>query len=568
MTPTEIVIGNEASPLEARAAAVLADRAAERTGRVVRVVREDERGGPPHVVLGTPASSALVRAAAEAGRVDLPEGAEGFAVDARGDGSATVAAREPHALVFGAGWLLRESRFSGGGWQLPDRSIASVPRRGVRPIYFATHFGNWYCHAGSEDLRRYLEDLALWGYNALVTWFDFHHYRDLEDGAPHWDRLATLDRLAREIGMKVGRIAIANESFDRQAPPGLRAVGRLEGTGYETDLCPSRPDARAIILADRRAFLERVRATTSLDWLVLWPYDQGGCNCDRCTPWPATYMELGREIAALTEDLLPGTETMVSAWWIGAHRPGEDDAFFEFLDRGETWFRTIVAGTPELRRWIADGRKVPDAYDVLLFPEVSMFDALPWGSRGANPAPRRFAGEMAELGPSIAGAMPYSEGRYEDANKLLWAQLQWDPARDPAAILEDYCRFAFGPDAAADGARLLLDVEEGRLDLRSAARIHADASALEGRMEEWGRRGWRWEILRAHTTIDALKRELEAAGGPRRAAAEAELRAVYEHLQHDLYLHDAERTLRNWLYLPFDVWVTLPFNELVLPTGA
>lgn len=561
-----IVVGAQAGPLERKAAEMLADRVAERLGHEVRIVAESERIERKAVVLGTPSSSGLVRSALATGRLDLPSGlgSEGFALEVQPGATAFVAALDPHGLVYGVGRLLRESRFSRGRWDLPRTSVLSAPDKALRPIYFATHFGNWYCHASIEDLRCYVEDLALWGYNALVTWFDFHHYRDLDDGTSMWDRLTALDKLARDVGMHVGRIAIANESFEGQADPALRAAGRPEGTGYETDLCPSKPEARSLILADRRAFLERVRATTSLDWLILWPYDQGGCNCESCTPWPVTYLDLGKEIAALTAQMLPGAQVMVSAWWIGAHQPHEDDAFFECLVRRERWFRTIVAGTAEVRRWLRQGRFTPEGYDLVLFPEVSMFDALPWGSRGANPAPRRFAAEMSELGTHLAGAMPYSEGRYEDLNKVLWAQLQWDSGREVSATLEDYCRFYFGAEVAEEGAQLMLDVEEGITDLQAAGRRERMAVRMQGRMEEWGRMGWRWQVLRARTAIDALRRELDArdASEPRLSQARAELRSVYEHLQHDLYLHDRERSLHSWIYLPFEEWVETPFHGL------
>lgn len=567
-----IVIGREASTVEKKAAELLAERAGKRLGRDVRVIREDGDHDSASVVLGTPSSSDLVRAATEAGRIKVSPrlGSEGFALDVGSDGRATLAAIEPQGLLFGAGRVLRESRFSGGQWTLPPASIVTAPQKNIRPIYFATHFGNWYCHASESDLRVYLEDLALLGYNALVTWFDFHHYRSLEDGAETWDRLARLDALAREIGMKVGRIAIVNESFEGQAPPELRAIGRLEGTGYETDLCPSKPEARALILEDRRAFLERIRETTSLDWLCLWPYDQGGCNCELCTPWPATYLDFGREIAELTAQILPDTEIQVSAWWIGTHRSGEDEAFFDRLYKRERWFSTIVVGTVELRRWLSNRRHVPDDYKLLLFPEISMFDALPWGSRGANPAPRKFTEEMAQLGPYIGGAMPYSEGRYEDINKAVWAQLQWDPSRDPKAILEEYCRYEFGPDVAEEAARFLFDVEEGTKNLSTAGARNEEALRLEQAIEGWGRSGWRWEVLKARAAIDAFRRELDApdSSDERRAAVEADLRQTYDHLQHDIYLHDEARSLRNWIYSPYDVWVKLPLNELVLPTGV
>lgn len=567
-----IIIGRDADPIEEGAARILADRAGERLGRPIRVAREDEADEAPAVVVGTPGASRTMEAALAEGSIELPEhlGREGFAFVVRDDGPILVGALEPLGTLYGVGAVLRKSRLGAGAWSLGPGDHVSSPDKELRPIYFATHFGNWYCHASEGDLRRYLEDLALWGYNALVTWFDLHHYRSFEDGAEAWDRLARLDEIARGIGLKVGRIAIANESFEGQAPPELRAVGRLPGTGYDTDLCPSKPEARALILADRRAFLEKVSQTTSLDWLCLWPYDQGGCNCEACSPWPATYMDLGRDIAELTSEILPETEIQLSAWWIGTHRPGEDEAFFDRLYKGERWFSTIVVGTVELRRWLNDGRRLPDDYRFLLFPEISMFDALPWGGRGGNPAPRKFADEMAELGTNVGGAMPYSEGRYEDVNKALWAQFQWDPRRDVAAILEDYCRLEFGPEAVEAGSRLLLDIEEGTHDLPTSGARYRRALELEGSMEPWGRTGWRWTVVRARAAIDALRWEMQAPGttDERRASLEDELRRTYNHLQHEIYLHDQERSLKDWIYSPFDVWMTLPLNELVLPTGV
>lgn len=546
-----LTIVAEGGPAAERVAAILADRVGER----ISLAPETPAPG------GAAAVTVVLDPSAD------PR--DGYRLEAGAQGARLVAATVT-GLLAGAGELLRASAFEGDRWTLPELAVSRRPDLPIRPIYFATHFGNWYCHASVEDLRRYIEDLALWGYNQLVTWFDLHHYTDLEAGAADWSRLAELDRIARELGLRVGRIAIANESFDGQAPPSLRAEHAVAGSGYDTDLCPSIPEARRMILDDRRAWLEKIRDTTSIDWICLWPYDQGGCNCSRCAPWPATYMSLCEEIAGLARTILPDVEILVSAWWIGTHVAGEDEAFFAALGEGAGWFETIVAGTVEARRWLADGRRVPDPYGVLLFPEISMFDALPWGGRGANPAPRRFAAEMAELGPHIAGAMPYSEGRYEDINKAVWAQLQWDRTRDVESVVEDYARVYFGAEVAAEARELILDVEAGLRDLGTAPRRDQLARSIEARMPAWAREGWRWQVLRAHTEMDVLKAELEAgtAGAARQEEVRARLRAVHEDLQHRVYLHNERDSLRDWIYLPFDTWVTLPFNELVLPTAG
>src|SRR5262249_55090052 len=145
------------------------------------VTDEEQTRATPLVALGTPSSSRLVRAALEAGNLQLQKslGSEGFAIHLPSEGGTpVVAALAPHGLGNGVGRLLRESRFANGRWVMPGPlKMSAAPQMRLRPIYLATHLGNWYCHASPQELRRYVEDLALWGYNALVTWFDFHHYR-------------------------------------------------------------------------------------------------------------------------------------------------------------------------------------------------------------------------------------------------------------------------------------------------------------------------------------------------------------------------------------------------------
>lgn len=547
---------------ERRTEAILAERLAE---------RGMGEGDGPRVVVGTPAGSPEIAEAVAHGLIgpidDL--GDEGFHIQPDGD-RVLVVASAPRGLLFGVGEFLRRSRFGESSWTGPEEPMRRVPAMPVRQLYFATHFGNWYCHADEDELRRYIEDLALWGYNELVTWFDLHHYRNFDEGRPVWDRLVMLERLARDLGLRVGRVAIANESFAGQGPAEYGARGRLPGSGYTTDLCPSIREARAMILENRRGYLELVRATTELDWICWWPYDQGGCNCERCTPWPSTFLDLCRELDAMTREVLPQTESIVSAWWIGTHVAGEDEDLFSRLERGEDWFQTILAGTVEVRRWLAAGRRLPAQYRLLLFPEISMFDSLPWGGRGANPAPRRFETEYADLRPHIAGAMPYSEGRYEDVNKAIWGGLMWQSEPDVEESVRQYCRYHFGAAVEEEATRLVFDVEAGLRDMPSAGRREAAAAEIEARMPAWARSGWRWRMLRVHTRIDALKAQLEdpSTGEADAAQLRKQIREPFDELQLDLNRHDPERSLLNWIYMPFSDWVELPFNELVLPTGA
>ena len=51
-------------------------------------------------------------------------------------------------------------------------------------MYLATHFRNFYHRAPIQEVEAYIEDLALWGYNAITVWFDRHHYSSIHDPKP------------------------------------------------------------------------------------------------------------------------------------------------------------------------------------------------------------------------------------------------------------------------------------------------------------------------------------------------------------------------------------------------
>ena len=100
----------------------------------------------------------------------------------------------------------------------------SVPKKPMRGIYFATHFHNFYHDAPAKEVERYVEDLALWGYNTLVVWYDMHHFDGHDDpkAVAFRAHLHAILGAARRIGLDVGLIVIANEAYNN-SPSALRA---------------------------------------------------------------------------------------------------------------------------------------------------------------------------------------------------------------------------------------------------------------------------------------------------------------------------------------------------------
>ncbi len=154
---------------------------------------------------------------------NLSIGKEGYCIDDTSGGIEIIAA-DDRGLVAGVGKFLHDAGFMPGELIPGDWRGVSVPVMPVRGIYFATHFHNWYHDAPIEKVERYIEELALWGYNILSVWFDMHHYSGINDPAAQemLTRLHMMLETAKRIGMKTGLTTLANEAY-ADSPESLRA---------------------------------------------------------------------------------------------------------------------------------------------------------------------------------------------------------------------------------------------------------------------------------------------------------------------------------------------------------
>lgn len=108
-------------------------------------------------------------------------GEDEFRIEARAAGGVRITGQSAQGLVAGVGKFLRTSRYDQGGFTPGEWRGTSVPTRHARGIYFATHFHNFYHEAPIPEIERYVEDLALWGLNELVVWYDTHHFNGADD---------------------------------------------------------------------------------------------------------------------------------------------------------------------------------------------------------------------------------------------------------------------------------------------------------------------------------------------------------------------------------------------------
>jgi len=173
----------------------------------------------------------------------------------------------------------------------------------------------------------------------------------------------------------------------------------------------------------------------------------------------------------------------------------------------------------EIPQFIKEG-KTPGDIPLISFPEISMHGATPWGGFGANPLPRLLQDRDAATGHLYHGGFLYSEGIFEDINKIISLALYWGGGRlkESSQILKEYARFEFSQEYADEIAEILSLMETTLERHRKKAgdkkyrfiisnpepvnEIHRRVLAVDAKLDEKTRRSWRWRIVYLRAKID------------------------------------------------------------------
>ena len=299
-----------------------------------------------------------------------------------------------------------------------------------------------------------LDGMALRGCNALMAWYDMHHYTGVNDPESEKmiHRLKSIYRYALKLGMKLCFGTLANEAFDG-TPDALKADWHAVN-GYKTqpvghyhvEICPNAPGGMEEILRQRRDVL-RAFSDIPFDYVSYWPYDQGGCTCEKCAPWGANgFLKLAPEYRRVVEEEMPGAQILCATWGFDRFIDGEWDAFYQRMkDPSFQYFAYLFgyfSSEEEVPDFIRQG-DMPGGKKMLSFPEISMRCAVPWGGFGANPMPMHFEKNERETGKYYEGGFPYSEGIFEDINKSLMLGFATGQYTSAYQILLDYARYEF-----------------------------------------------------------------------------------------------------------------------------
>ncbi|HBO43122.1 MAG TPA: hypothetical protein DD670_04145 [Planctomycetaceae bacterium] len=417
-----------------------------------------------------------------------------------------------------------------------------------------------------------MEEICLWGYNTLCVHFPAWQFEDFDDprAKAHLDRLRELLKAARSIGMDAGLLQAWNGGF-ASAPRSVRGVNfnhRHGGGSFGMNICPSQPEGREYLRKLNSKLLDQFR-DVGLNSVWHWPYDEGGCGCEECWPWGwRGYVALSKEVTASARARYPGCVSVLSTWcfdylpstWRSSPSCTDEwEGLSKALARDHDWVDFILAESHgDFPRYPLD-KGVPGGLPQVNFPEISMNGQFPWGGYGANPLPERLQRLWDQTRGRLAGGVPYSEGIFEDINKIICCRFYWDPDQSAADAVKEYIAFEFSPDVVEDVFAAIQIMEKNHP--RQIARCNYSVNAIDDRAGEAARLiegadavltpqarcAWRWRILVLRALID---QELHA-NNQGRAKADVFRRACEELVQ-IYHAEKARNAVRPRTIRPFE----------------
>ena len=318
-------------------------------------------------------------------------------------------------------------------------------------IYLASHNNNYYLHAPLEEIYDYMADLALWGMNLVDMWFSMCEYNTIEDGRESIDRIKSILGFCKSIGVKTMLCVLSNGAFRSNSPEHLRADWTCGHDGYiynlnahyHIELCPGTDEGMAKIIENRRIYLEEFKDVDP-DYFVIGPYDQGGCTCSKCAPWGGNgYVKCCKEIIPVVKEYLPNTKCVLSTWQFGTFTGNETE--YEMIKKAIEEDPVLqecayINSEPQYQEFpFREGMPLP----IIGFPEISMCGTVPWGGYGGNPIPKLLQILWDRDGDKLEGGIPYSEGFFEDLNKVIMLRFYRENQKASDTVKE-YLAYEFG----------------------------------------------------------------------------------------------------------------------------
>jgi hypothetical protein len=214
----------------------------------------------------------------------------------------------------------------------------------------------------------------------------------------------------------------------------------------------------------------------------------------------------------MVQSKYPQCEFILSTWMYDTPYAGEWEGLSKAMAT-DHWIDYIMADAHEdFPRYPLDN-EIPGKLPLINFPEISMWGQGPWGAYGANPLPKRFQKLWDQASNKLSGGFPYSEGIFEDINKVLCLQFYWDKNRSAKDIAREYVSSEFSLTVVekVEHAISILESNHSREQIgESAVRACEMMNDADKTLSAPVRQSWRWRILLLRAKIDC---ELYKSGG-------------------------------------------------------
>lgn len=440
------------------------------------------------------------------------------------DSHITVIADSISNILAGAGRVLYTSRFTQDGIVPTKIRGITTPDCRHRCVYIASHFHTFYYNAPIENVFEYVEELALMGVNQL------HHpipeinldVKDKNAVDEAYDRCAAVLNKAGSLGMELMHTVPTSCTYfdvpeEAKAAPITVDVHIRGNTGVKA--CPSTPKGREILDAQTRVGLSEMKKRgVDITYVSTFPYDEGGCGCEKCSPWGGNgFIRASKRALEIAKEFYPDCKLILGTWLFNE----EEWVLLSESLAQEKWADIIMADShTTFPRYPIDNR-VPGDLPLIAFPEITMWGLWPWGGYGASFFPERYTKIWRDTEGKLQGGRMYSEGIFEDLNKYVVAGLYRDYNNEPDAAVIEYGSYSFGctqPEKLSEMVKciekntvlnadrcmrkIFMTAEDNPTDITLAERAWELAQEIDSALPEWGKKAWRWRMMYIRAFLD------------------------------------------------------------------
>jgi hypothetical protein len=398
-----------------------------------------------------------------------------------------VEGNDARGVLFGAGYLLRNFIYADKKIGLPESlAISSAPDKSMRGHQLGyRNTANSYDAWTPEQFEQYIRELVIFGANSIESIPIFE-----EEKSPHFKLPPD------EMNAKISSIC------DQY------------GLDYWIWV-PAQFDLRDT--AKRNHYLQRIEKICKMSVCLTGVFFPGGDPGDNP---PETVWPLLIDIA----HILKKYHSLAAVWLsTQGYKPAQNQTVYRYVqEQKPSWLGGLVTGpsSPPVEETRA---ALPAQYKLRYYPDlthnVRCDFPVPWwdpffnftlGRESVNPRPTYYSALYHFLKPYMDGFISYSDGVHDDANKIVWTRLAWDPDLSERKILTEYANFFFGSPLKEDAADGILALETNwqgpattngsiQTTLISWKQMEKQNPSLEN--------NWRWQMYLLRANYDAYSRK-------------------------------------------------------------